>query len=124
MKKSIIVSVLLTALLGLVSLAFAQIPAFEYNFSATDGTYTPITTGTVYGNTTTDDQRFVDPAVPLGGTTLIGTGLPIGFDFMYLGIVYDRVGINANGWISLGQSTLGASSVNMSSTSSYTSLGS
>ncbi|MDZ4121318.1 MAG: choice-of-anchor J domain-containing protein, partial [Candidatus Cloacimonadaceae bacterium] len=125
MKKSIIIYLFLIALLGTVSLAFAQIPAFEYNFSATAGTYTPITTGTVYGDTATDDQRFVDPAAPLGSTTvMIGPGLPIGFDFTYLGVVYDRVGINANGWISLGQSALGASAVNINSTSGYTSLGS
>lgn len=94
-----------------------------YNFSQVSGTYTPITGGAVYGTTTTDDQRFVNPDVPLGGTVTTGVGLPIGFNFSYNLQVYDRLAINANGWISFGSSLL-SPAVNNASTSAYTPLSS
>jgi hypothetical protein len=97
----------------------AQVSSYVFNQSS--GTYTPITGGSVYGTTTSDDQRFVDPATPAGGTVLTGVGIPIGFNFTYNGIVFDRLAINNNGWISLGQSSL-TPSVDNASTSSYTAL--
>ncbi len=99
----------------------AQVSSYLFNESA--GTYTPITGGVVYGTITTDEQRFVDPATPAGGTVLTGVGIPIGFNFTYNGIVFDRFAINANGWISLGQSSL-TPSVDIASTSAYTALSS
>ncbi len=96
----------------------------NYIFNQSVGTYTEITGGTVYGTTTSDDQRFVDPAVPLGVTTpLTGVGLPIGFSFIFNGVSFDRLAINNNGWISLGQSSL-TPSVDINSTSSYLPLSS
>ena len=101
--------------------AHAQVSSYAFNQSS--GTYTAITGGTVFGTTTSDDQRFVDPATPAGGTVLTGVGIPIGFSFTYNGIVFDRLAINNNGWISLGQSSL-TPSVDITSTSSYTALSS
>ncbi len=66
--------------------------------------YSEISGGTLLGNESTADQRFVDPAIPLGGTTATGPGFPIGFNFYFNGQEYDRVGICADGWIALGQS--------------------
>lgn len=85
-------------------------------FSSSQGTYIPITGGSVLGNTSTNDQVFVDPAVPLGvasntSTGTYGPGFPIGFNFVFDGVVYDQFAVNANGWISLGQSALGSSAV-------------
>lgn len=94
---------LLLTIMGLT--AQAQLPS--YTFSSSVDTYTPITGGTVLGSTTTDDQSFVDASVSAGATgTVSGVGLPIGFNFTYNGITFDRFGINANGWIFLGQSAL------------------
>jgi hypothetical protein len=95
---------------------WAQVSA--YTFAQSTGTYTAITGGTVYGTTTSDDQRFVTTATPAGGTNTTGIGLPIGFNFTFNGQVYDRLAINNNGWISLGSSTL-TPSVHIVSTSSY-----
>ena len=50
----------------------AQVSA--YAFTQSSGTFTAISGGTVLGSTTSDDQRFVDPAVPLGGTVNTGPG--------------------------------------------------
>jgi len=36
----------------------------EYSFVSSMGTFTPITGGLSLGTETTDDQRFVDPAIP------------------------------------------------------------
>lgn len=119
MKKLLLITIAL--MIGAYS--FAQVLMSEYSFTYTAGTYTEITGGTLLGNESIDDQRFVDPAVPLGGTTTTGVGFPIGFDFTYGGVVFDRVAINANGWISLGHSSL-TPSVNNASTSGYTPIGS
>jgi Secretion system C-terminal sorting domain len=111
--------VLLTVLFAAIS----QAQVASYTFSQSVGAYTAITGGTVLGNTTSDDQYFVDPAIPLGGFTATGPGFPIGFNFNVGVTVFDRVGIQNNGWISLGQSAL-TPSVNMTSTSTYTPLSS
>ncbi|MFN3942408.1 MAG: fibronectin type III domain-containing protein [Flavobacterium sp.] len=103
-----------------VSSIHAQVVAYAFNQES--GTYTEISGGVAVGTETTDDQRFVDPAVPAGGTILTGIGLPIGFDFTFNSKVYDRFAINANGWISLGMSSLGANAVNVNTTSAYTPL--
>ena len=120
MEKRLLMLLLFSTVL-LLGNAVAQVSL--YSFSQSSGTYTPITGGTVLGNTSSDDQRFVDPAVPLGGTTLTGPGFPIGFSFNYNGIAFDRFAVNNNGWISLGQSSL-TPSVDINSTSSYTPLSS
>jgi hypothetical protein len=89
-------------------------PVSAYSFSQFAGTYSAVTGGTVFGNASSDDQDFVS----LGGGTLgitapsIGTGIPIGFNFNFAGTVYDRFGINNNGYIFLGQSALGSAAVN------------
>ncbi len=95
----------------------------NYTFSQVAGTYTPITGGTLLGTTSSDDQYFVNPAVPAGGTTNTGVGLPIGFNFTYNNLVFDRFGVNNNGWIALGQSAL-ATPLSMATTSAYTVLSS
>ena len=121
MKKSLLFCLLLILVMGFSSGLFAQ--TFEYSFSSAIGTFSPITGGTLLGTETSDDQRFVDPAVPAGGTTNTGPGFPIGFDFMFNGISFDRLAINNNGWISLGQSAL-TPSVNMTYSALATPLGS
>lgn len=100
---------------------FSQVS--NYTFSQTSGVYTAISGGTLLGDAASDDQRFVDPAIPLGGFTSTGPGFPIGFTFSYNGINFDRLAINNNGWINLGQSTL-TPSVDMNTTSAYTPLSS
>jgi len=106
----------------LFQLGFSQ-NLSQYTFSQSNSGFTAISGGTVLGSTTTDDQRFLDPAVPLGDSSLTGVGLPIGFNFTYNGYVYDRFGVNANGWISLGSSLL-TPSVDMNTTTSYSPLSS
>jgi hypothetical protein len=109
----------------LVLLSSWQITAqvSSYVFSQTSGTYTPISGGLLLGTITSDDQKFLDPAVLAGGTGNTGVGLPIGFDFTFNGLVFDRVAVNNNGWISFGQSAL-TPSVDINSTSAYTPLAS
>ena len=84
----------------------AKAQVSNYAFSQSTGTYTSITGGTVYGSTTSDDQKFVNPAVPLGDTVSTGVGIPIGFNFTFNGQTFDRIAIDYNGWISFGSSSL------------------
>ncbi|MBM4398721.1 MAG: choice-of-anchor J domain-containing protein, partial [Candidatus Cloacimonetes bacterium] len=85
--------------------------------------YSEITGGLLLGNETTDDQIFLNPAQPLGGTAVTGVGLPVGFTFQYNDIGFDVIAVNANGWISFGQSALGNTAVDMTSSSMYVPLG-
>lgn len=122
MKKTLLITLLLIFGLGVFGGLFAQ--TSEYGFSATQGTYTPISGGLLLGTETSDDQRFVDPATPAGSTTVLtGPGFDIGFNFTFNGTVFNRLAVNNNGWISLGQSAL-TPSVNINSTSGYTPLSS
>lgn len=82
----------------------------SYSFTTSSFNYTPISGGVVLGNSLTDNQRFVDPNLPLGGTSLTGPGLPIGFNFFYDGISCDKFAVNANGWISVGTGSVSISS--------------
>lgn len=79
--------------------------------------------GTLLGSTTSDDQRFINPSTPAGGTATTGPGFYIGFPFVFDGNVFSRVAINNNGWISFGDSTL-ATPCNNASTSAYLPLSS
>jgi len=117
----LLLAAVLLAAWAMVLPAWAQ--TYEYTFVSNMGTYTPIDGGVVLGTETSDDQRFVDPATPAGGTVLTGPGFEIGFNFMFNGAIFDRLAINNNGWISLGQSAL-TPSVNNTSTSGYTPLSS
>ena len=104
--------------------AFAQVAFLPlYQSGRVTGTYTEISGGVLVGTTTSDDQVFVDPAVPAGTSSgATGVGFSIGFDFTFNGVVYDRLAVNNNGWICLGSSTL-TPSVNTGG-SSYTPLSS
>ena len=114
MRKTLLTLFGITTLLNFTN---AQVSA--YPFTQTSGTYTAISGGTLLGATGDDEQEYVNPAVPLGGTTSTGVGFPIGFNFTYNGIVFDRLAINCNGWISLGQSSLSPTSVDISSSFGY-----
>ncbi len=114
MKKTLLTLFGITTLLNFTN---AQVSA--YPFAQTSGTYTAISGGTLLGDTGDDEEKYVNPAVPLGGTTSTGVGFPIGFNFTYNGIVFDRLAINCNGWISLGQSSLSPTSVDISASSGY-----
>lgn len=85
----------------------------NYIFSQSNGTYVPLTVGFSLGDATTNDQYFVDPNSPLGGTNVLGAGLPIGFNFTYNDTVYDKFGVCANGFITLGNGSIDFSNANL-----------
>ncbi|MBW6513272.1 MAG: Omp28-related outer membrane protein [Candidatus Syntrophosphaera sp.] len=96
----------------------------EYGFAPSLGTYVPVTEGIVLGNESTRNAAIVDPDFPLGSSSIFtGPGFPIGFDFNFLGMAFDRLAIHSNGWISLGQSSLDPG-VDLSSANYGTPIGS
>lgn len=104
----------LMALIVLSSRSYGQVVA--YTFGSTTDAYTPITTGGILlGDTASDDQTYTDPAQPTVSAAT-GPGIPIGFNFNFGGYSFDRIAVNANGWISLGNSTF-TPSVSMAGTS-------
>ena len=85
----------------------------NYTVSTSSGTYTPITTGTSFGTATNDDQSFADGANPTTAATGLpatGPGIDIGFDFVFNGQIMNKLGVNANGFIALGNNTVTISS--------------
>jgi len=113
----------LLALAGLLFLPLiATTPLADYQFATLSETYSEISTGTLLGNSGNDDERFVAPSSPGGGTITTGPGFPIGFEFSFAGESFDRLAVNTNGWIALGQSALGNAAVNISSSSHYSPL--
>lgn len=113
---------LLVFLLVMSISSYAQISS--YSFSQSTNAYTEITGGTLLGAENTNEERFVDLAAPLGSTSVFtGVGFPVGFNFTYNGEVYDRFAVMANGWITLGKSSL-TPAVDLTSSSSTTPLNS
>jgi len=93
----------------------------DYTFAQQISQYSEVTGGMLLGNETTDEQKFVDPFTPLGGNVATGAGLPIGFTFTFNQYAFDRIGINANGWMTFGQSAV-SPAVNMTTSFAYTPL--
>jgi len=93
---------LLTVLLWLILIPiYGQVSAYQFNQSSL--TYSPITTGTVLGSISNNEEFFVDQFNSSGSTTsTTGIGFPIGFDFTFNNVVYNRFAVHTNGWISLG----------------------
>ena len=84
----------------------------NYIFTQSNGTYTPISGGKLYGTFNSKFETFVDVNNPSGICNgfsyycgLNGTGIPIGFDFLYNNRVFDKIGVSYNGVISLGSSS-------------------
>lgn len=82
---------IITMLVLLLSVGTVQAQVSAYTFTAVNGTYTPITGGTLYHTGTTDDA--------------ITAALPIGFNFTYNGTTYTTIKANSNGWLSFGTTT-------------------
>lgn len=82
----------------------------NYTVSTSSGTYTPITTGTSFGTATNDDQSFTDGANPTTASTGTGPGIDIGFNFVFNGQIMNKLGVNSNGFIALGNNTVTISS--------------
>jgi len=78
--------------LVLIILAFSfnslKSHVYDYEFSQSIETFTPITGGTVHGTDLNNDESF--------------TSIPIGFTFNYDGTNFTTLCINSNGYISLG----------------------
>lgn len=68
----------------------------SYNFTALTGTYTPITGGTVPTLINPDSTKYATSDEGFANR------VPIGFTFIFNGIAYDSININANGFITLG----------------------
>jgi subtilisin-like proprotein convertase family protein len=80
----------LKTLFALLALSGLQLSAqvSSYTFSSSNGTYTPITGGTVLGTPSNDDQSF--------------NNNPLGFTFFYNGVAYTNASIQSNGFIAMG----------------------
>lgn len=90
---------------------YAQISS--YSFSSSVGVYNELLIANNLGDSTTEDQFFVDPSNQNGDTTRMGQGLPIGFTFDYNGFGMNVFGISANGWIALGNSSINMNSASL-----------
>lgn len=85
MKSARIVFCLAATLIATSS--FAQVAG--YTFSQVNGTYTPVTGGTVISASQTEDDTM-------------HTAINLGFAFAFNGINYTQIGASSNGWILFG----------------------
>lgn len=110
--------VLIAIIVFMLTTLWGEIHLSNYSFSYSEATYSEISGGTVLGFSGSDTQYIVNPSLPNGGPQVMGEGFAIGFNFEFGGVVYDRVGVHVDGWISLGKSQLGNGAVNMTTGSS------
>src|SRR5690606_8355269 len=90
---------MLMLIFGSVDFASAQVS--DYIFSQSTGSYSPITDGVVLGSETIDEQLFNNSTVGATGVQT-NTGFPIGFNFEYRGVSFDKFAVATNGYLVLG----------------------
>ena len=78
---------ILLVLLCLSFVGYSQITAASYGFTASSGTFTSISSTGTPASIVTDD--------------ITQSGIPIGFNFEYCGVVYNQLSACSNGWLSL-----------------------
>ncbi|MEP6794494.1 MAG: hypothetical protein ABJB16_09235, partial [Saprospiraceae bacterium] len=86
-----------------------------YSFTQSLQPFAQSTQGTKLGNASNAGHRsFLDPSDLTGSTiSTFGAGIPMGFNFIYQGVSYDRFGVLNNGWICLGRSQYGTHAVDI-----------
>ncbi len=93
-----------------------------YTFAGTAGTYTAISGGTVLGTITNDEQVFNNNLTGASGP-VASTGFPIGFDFAFNNLTFDKFAVATNGYIVLGTGTFTIANAISSALNSTTSPG-
>ncbi len=106
---------LLLLALAYIFSAKANAQVGTYSFTQSLEPFAQITHGTKLGNASNAGHRsFLDPSDLTGSTiSTFGSGIPIGFNFIYQGVSYDRFGVLNNGWICLGRSQYGTHAVDI-----------
>lgn len=84
-------SLVLLSFLFSATFSSLQAQVSAYLFEQSLGSYTELTGGTQVFTGTTDDA--------------ISASLPLGFNFVYNGVTYTTIKVNANGWASFGTTT-------------------
>lgn len=100
MKNTITISILFICF----TISYISAQTNSYNFSSASGTFQEITGGTVLGTTSNDEQVFNNNTTGETGPQT-DIGFPVGFNFNYNGVLYDRFAVNTNGWIKIGTGT-------------------
>ncbi len=116
MNKQVIVNIVMAILLsGSTFLHVANAQVNTYSFSQSLQPFAQVSHGIELGNSANAGLRtFLDSTNLAGSTTATtGYGFPIGFNFIYRGVSYDRFGIINSGWICLGRSVYGAQAVDI-----------
>lgn len=108
-------SSVLAIALGLVLCFQARAQVNTYTFNQSTGGYALTSNGEELGSSTNAGLKtFLDDSNPAGSTSATsGSGFPIGFNFIYNGVVYDRFGVVNSGWICLGRSAYGDHAVDI-----------
>lgn len=108
------------ALTALVAGLFVYLPLQAqvngYLFSQSNGTYVPITTGTVVGQATNALPSASPEDATMDDFTYPAVALP--FNFSLGGASYSSININTNGWVSFGATTT-STSLPISSSNTY-----
>lgn len=110
--KSITIAVLMVCI-PFFSVCYGQVNI--YSFAQSVQQFAQASHGNELGTSANAGLRsFLDATNPAGSAVATsGPGFPIGFEFVYNGIVYDRFGVMNSGWICLGRSEYGNNAVDI-----------
>jgi hypothetical protein len=125
-----ICAILFIAIVAKPGLISAQAPIDQYLFESSVVEYQPVTGGFLLGNTSTDDQVFIDSNNTAGAfSPQTGAGFYIGFPFTFGTRVFTHIGVSADGTVKLGtgnftirRNTLSMSSITGTDTADYNNL--
>ena len=96
---------------SMLQLAFTQVTTYTFSQQMIEYRYQKMEN--ILGNASNSGLLSFLNDTGIASTATSGEGIPIGFDFIYRGIIYNRFGVVNSGWLALGHSKYGTHAVDL-----------